>query len=138
MHTMPEPAVHSWTSQLSVENAELDAQHITLIEIGRSVVSSIAQDAASEVICDLMEDFVALSKLHDGLEEEILRRNNCPSLAEHQLLHLSSRELFTSYLQQERAQTADRQAISFALSEWMQHHVSENDMKVKDYLKSPA
>jgi hemerythrin-like metal-binding protein len=125
----------TWHSDLSVENAELDLQHITLQEIGRSIVSSIACNANSKVLCDLIEDFLALSVMHDRLEEEILRSNGCPTLEEHHHLHQESLTLFAGFLEQERAQCADRHAVATAVLQWMEHHISDTDLKVKQYLQ---
>lgn len=127
-----------WNSGLSVENAELDAQHITLHEIGRSIVDSIEQKASSEALCDLIADFLAMSKVHDMREESILRQNHCPSLFEHQQVHQQARDCFTDFLELERKKIADRPALASAVSQWMQHHISDNDLQVKNYLKTPT
>lgn len=129
--------IDSWSSQLSTKNAELDEQHITLIEIGRAIVTCIEQQGASSNLCDLLQDFVALSSLHDKLEEEILERNKCPSLAEHQQIHTSTRQRFDAYLREESAHGCDRQALSSEVQEWAIHHISERDLTVRKYLTSP-
>ncbi|MDT8989902.1 hypothetical protein RQP54_03405 [Curvibacter sp. APW13] len=126
--------IDSWSAQLSTENAELDEQHITLIEIGRAVVACVEGSALSSTLCDLLDDFVAMSKLHDGLEEAILARNLCPTLEEHRAIHLLSRKKFEDHLRAEQAGIGDHNALVSDLKVWAEHHISDRDLQVKKYL----
>lgn len=126
--------ISSWTTRLSTENAELDEQHITLMEIGRSIVTCIEQQGSSKNLVDLLEDFVALARVHDQSEESILERNQCPSLIEHQQIHTATRQRFEVYLLDEKSQGCDRQELAAEVQQWAGHHISERDMTVRKYL----
>jgi hemerythrin len=108
----------TWNPSLIVENAALDSQHITLHEIGRSILSTIQSgDGSSERIVDLLHDFVSLSKSHDATEEAILACNGCPSLQDHMAIHRASRDQFSAFLSDAKIANVDSQALSHAVAQ---------------------
>lgn len=129
--------IPQWSPKLSVGNAKLDEQHITLLELGRDLMRLLETKAASDVqIHGALEDINRLSRLHDALEESILDANACPTLAEHKAVHLTARNQLANLLSDVSHRVADRAALSGLIADWMEHHISENDLPVKDYLKN--
>jgi hemerythrin-like metal-binding protein len=125
-----------WSSSLSVGNAKLDEQHITLLELGRDLMRLLDTESTTEVqIHGALEDIVRLSRLHDALEESILETNGCPTLSEHKAVHQAARTQLATLLSDASRSTVDRAVLSGLIVDWMDHHISENDLPVKDYMK---
>jgi hemerythrin-like metal-binding protein len=119
-----------------VGNAKLDEQHITLLELGRDLMRLLESNTATpHQIHGALEDIVRQSKLHDALEESILEANGCPTLAEHKRVHQAARSQLATLLADVARSTIDRPVLSGLIADWMGHHISENDLPVKDYLK---
>jgi len=132
-HGKPVP---QWSSGLSVGNAKLDEQHITLLELGRDLMRLLDTDPAiKDQIHGALEDIVRLSRLHDALEEKILEANGCPSLSEHKVVHLTARNQLANLLSDVSHGVVDKAVLSRLIADWMDHHIGENDLPVKDYLK---
>ncbi len=128
--------IPKWSPKLSVGNAKLDEQHITLLELGRDLMRLLDTGSATEAqIHGALEDIVRQSRLHDALEESILEANGCPTLAEHKRVHQSARSQLASLLADLARSTVDKTALSGLIADWMGHHISENDLPVKDYMK---
>ena len=128
--------IPKWSPSLSVGNAKLDEQHITLLELGRDLMRLLDTDAATEVqINGALEDIVRLARLHDTLEENILEANNCPTLAEHKGVHRAAQTQLDNLLADASRNILDRPVLSGLIADWMGHHISENDLPVKDFMK---
>lgn len=133
----PGKPIPQWSPSLSVGHAKLDEQHITLLELGRDLMRLLTSDASSDVqIQGALEDIIRLSRSHDALEESILDANGCPTLAEHKLVHQTARTQLVTLLDVSH-RPLDRGVISGLIADWMGHHISENDLPVKDYMKHP-
>lgn len=118
-------------------NAKLDEQHITLLELGRDLMRLLETDASTGIqIHGALEDIDRLSRLHDALEEKILEANACPTLAEHKAVHLAARNQLANLLADASHGVVDKAALSRLIADWMGHHISENDLPVKGYLKN--
>jgi hemerythrin-like metal-binding protein len=128
--------IPKWSPQMSVGNAKLDEQHITLLELGRDLMRLLDTGATTEAqIHGALDDIVRQSRLHDALEESILEANGCPTLAEHKRVHQTARTQLATLLSDVARGTVDRPALSGIIADWMGHHISENDLPVKNYMK---
>jgi hemerythrin-like metal-binding protein len=131
----PEQLLH-WSPALSVGNADLDAQHIILLEIGRDLLELLHEGRASQQhLWSLLNDFLVISSHHDALEESILADNHCPSLPEHRAAHTRAREHIQTALLEAQAHCLHQEHLRHALMDWMNHHLSEMDLKVKQFLR---
>ncbi len=128
--------IPQWSPNLSVGNAKLDEQHITLLELGRDLMRLLESDSATQhQIHGALEDIARQSRLHDALEESILQANDCPTLEEHKQVHQTARDQLANLLAEVARNTVDRPVLSGVIAGWMGHHISENDLPVKNYLK---
>lgn len=128
--------IPKWSASLSVGNAKLDEQHITLLELGRDLMRLLETDSTTQhQIHGALEDIARQSRLHDALEESILEANGCPTLAEHKQVHQTAQDQLATLLADVARNTVDRPVLSGVIADWMGHHISENDLPVKDYLK---
>ena len=118
-------------------NAKLDEQHITLLELDRDLMRLLETKSSTDIqIHGALEDIDRLSRLHDALEESILEANACPTLAEHKAVHLTARNQLANLLADVSHSTVNRACLSSVIADWMAHHISENDLPVKNYLKN--
>jgi hemerythrin-like metal-binding protein len=132
----PGRPIPKWSSSLRVGNAKLDEQHITLLELGRDLMRLLDTETATQVqIHAALEDIVKQSQLHDAREEKILEVNGCPTLDEHKAAHQTSRAELATLLSDVSRGAEDRAVLSRWVVDWMGHHISENDLPVKDYLR---
>lgn len=131
----PEQLLH-WSPALSVGNADLDAQHIILLEIGRDLLELLHDGRASQQhLWSLLSDFLVISRHHDALEESILADNHCPSLSEHRAAHARAQEHIQTALLEAQEHCLQQEHLRYALTDWMKHHLSEMDLKVKPFLR---
>lgn len=128
--------IPNWSASLSVGNAKLDEQHITLLELGRNLMHLLDNARTTDPqIHGALEDMVKLSRLHDALEESILEANSCPSLSEHRAAHRAAQNQLANVLSDASHGEVGRAALNGLIADWMSHHISENDLPVKVYLK---
>jgi hemerythrin-like metal-binding protein len=132
----PDLQIPKWSPSLSVGNAKLDEQHITLLQLGRRLLALVetAPYPKDQVRVALL-DMVNLSCKHDALEERILEDNSCPTLSEHKLVHKASRVVLNDLLLDASHNILDATVLAHAITELMSHHISENDLPVREYLK---
>lgn len=136
LHLNRGKTISQWSPSLSVGNAKLDEQHITLLELGRDLMRLLDTKTATNVqIHGALEDVDRLSRLHDALEEKTLEANACPTVSEHKTAHLMARNKLDNLPADVSRGAVDRAALSGLVADWMDHHISEHDLPVKGYLK---
>jgi hemerythrin-like metal-binding protein len=135
----PRTAIPVWTPSQSVANAELDEQHITLLELGRNLVHLLDRGPAKgDEVFLALKDITQLSLAHDQAEEWTLAQNGCPTLAEHRRAHDMARLRLTELLADVSRGVVNQVVLRQMLADWMTHHIGENDLPVKQYLRKPA
>ena len=126
-----------WSSALSVRNAQLDEQHIVLIELATELIARLTSgNPHSPMIYDLLTDFVESVRHHDALEEVVLIRNGCPHFQEHAQTHRKTEAELLQWLERVRSAVYDHRGLVAQLSQWVQHHLIELDIPVVGYLSS--
>ena len=125
-----------WSPDLSVGNAKLDEQHITLLELGRHLLAEFdAGPTSSADIVALLQDILNLATRHDAAEEELLAANDCPTLAEHQAEHRQKHARLTQLMRQAATGELNKAEAAKVIADWMGHHLSGCDWPVREYLK---
>jgi hemerythrin-like metal-binding protein len=131
------PRIPLWTPYLSVGNAKLDEQHITLLVLGQNLLRLLEMDQLrNDQIQCLLNDIAGLVSAHDALEESVLEENGCPTLAEHKATHDVARAKLASLISDVSKNSLDKAALSREIADWREHHIRENDLPVKKYLKT--
>lgn len=82
----------------------------------------------------LDEQHITLLELGRDLMR-LLETNGCPTLSKHQVVHQTARNQLANLLSDVLRGVLDRAALSRLIAGWMRHHISENDLPVKDYMK---
>ncbi|MEI6803958.1 MAG: hemerythrin domain-containing protein [Burkholderiales bacterium] len=125
-----------WHPDISVGNAKLDEQHIVLLELGRNLLRLLQGPAARmDSILPALQDLYGLCCQHDLDEEEVLRNNACPTLDQHIESHQATQGKLARLLADASNNAFNEAELSQVITEWMAHHISENDLPVKQYLK---
>lgn len=128
--------IPQWSASLSVGNAKLDEQHITLLELGRDLMRLLDSGSSTEgLIHGALADIARQSRLHDALEECILDANRCPTLAEHKAVHQTARAQLAKLLSDVSRGAVAQSVLSGLIADWMAHHIIETDLPVKGYMK---
>ncbi len=131
------PQIPVWTPYLSVGNAKLDEQHITLLVLGQNLLRLLQMDQLrNDEIQDLLNDIAGLVAMHDALEESVLEENGCPTLAEHKATHEVSRAKLAGLISDASNNSLDKTVLAREIADWKEHHIRENDMPVKQYMKA--
>jgi hemerythrin-like metal-binding protein len=133
----PGPRIPLWTPYLSVGNAKLDEQHITLLVLGQNLLRLLEMDRLrNDQIQHLLKDIAGLVSAHDALEESVLEENDCPTLAQHKATHQVARTKLASLIADTVNNRIDRAALAREIADWKEHHIRENDLPVKQFMKS--
>jgi hemerythrin len=74
--------------------------------------------------------------VHDALEESVLEENGCPTLAQHKATHEVARTKLASLIADAANNRIDRAALTREIADWREHHIRENDLPVKQFMKS--
>ena len=121
--------IPNWSSDLSVGNPVVDAQHKQLLEVCRRLVV-LADDPATKksALYELINDVAELMRAHFRSEEEILRQNNCPNLEahieEHEMLYQRLLEQLSVCMQNKEVSESDFDSL---MTCWLSHHLLEAD-----------
>jgi hemerythrin-like metal-binding protein len=131
------PRIPLWTPYLSVGNAKLDEQHITLLVLGQNLLRLLEMDRLrkDQIQC-LLKDIAGLVSVHDALEESVLEENGCPTLAQHKATHEVARAKLASLIADAANNRIDRADLTREIADWREHHIRENDLPVKQFMKS--
>jgi hemerythrin-like metal-binding protein len=130
---IPLPA---WHSDLCVRNPELDAQHITLIEICRELIFVAEfQPNCAELMLVLIQDIAGLTRQHHEMEETILKANGCPTLEAIAAAHLVAQAMIKGLVEDVSQQCVDHGAMVRRITDWTHDHFYVIDMPVRAFLK---
>ena len=139
---MPDAQRHAipvWAHGLSVGNPTLDAEHILLLELGRTLLELLHEDPVNpEQVLAYLEDIARTAAAHEAAEERILEANRCPTLEAHREDHRRSRATLAGLLRDAANGALHPETTTRLISEWMGHHVVETDLPVRQYLTRPA
>jgi hemerythrin-like metal-binding protein len=131
------PQIPIWAPYLSVGNAKLDEQHITLLVLGQNLLRLLEMDRPrkDQIQC-LLKDIAGLVSAHDALADSVLEDNGCPTLAEHKATHEVARAKLASLISDASNNSLDIAVLTREIADWREHHIRENDLPVKQFMKS--
>jgi hemerythrin-like metal-binding protein len=129
-------SIPRWHPGLSVLNPQLDAQHITLMEVGRELVRVNASDPGTdEPILHLLRDLSSTLIAHHTLEEAVLEKNRFPAPEKIKASHATSSAVLDQLIDAALNNAIDRRVLPCKIAEWMTIHLIHTDLPVKEYLK---
>ncbi len=136
-NAIPGDPIPVWSTDLCVSNAALDEQHITLLELGRSLLLHLERKTpADEDIHLALQDLISVARRHCALEEEVLQSHGCPDLPRHQAAHAQSLTLLEQLLQDAQHGRLDRGTLRHVVTDWMVHHLRDLDLPARAWLQA--
>lgn len=130
-----------WKERYSLQIAEVDLQHQRLFELGDKLYyQTHAGDDNDhyDEIQTVLAELISYTKYHFNYEEDLLNKNNFPSVAEHKKEHDYFIEKINSIaahdMEEDQLEIIDN-LINF-LSQWISSHIVFEDRKYADFLKA--
>lgn len=123
-----------WCDTYSIGLAEIDAQHMMLIELMNELWQAIASNAPNEVSEKLLERLEHYTVAHFGAEETLMRTLDYPDFPGHKLAHAK----FVLRLKTERqhllrGKKPGLEMLNF-LRDWLIQHILVSDRAYADYI----
>ncbi len=123
-----------WTEEMSVGNAQMDAQHKQIADLLNLFTNRIGKKPAFGVILSM----ICYADSHFRDEEALLSRVGFPELErqrhEHHEFLARAQKFANEPLEDEGLQAR----LGSFLAHWLRHHILTEDMKYKPYVTEPA
>ena len=123
-----------WDKSISVDDNELDEQHIRLFEFANSLLLKYHEKSDYEVVLRAINSLVDFSIYHFKYEEDILKKRGYPNIDNHIKLHDNFRKKiagFKARLDNDDAGVMD--SIIIYLIDWIKHHTHVEDLDYKNF-----
>jgi len=126
-----------WTEKFSVGVRELDQQHQQLIKLLNRLISTQGTISVhSETISEILMEMTRYAQTHFKTEERLMETYGYPGLEEQKIQHRDFRKKTVSFC---TATTLGMDQIPedllMFLSEWLVHHILEDDMAYRSFFK---
>jgi len=127
----------SWTSDLSVGVASLDAQHQTLFRMFDDLGEAILEGKDREIIGGIIDGLIAYAREHFQREEKLFAHTDYPGAAAHALEHEAFVRTVEGLREEHLGGKAGVPARALELmSAWLREHICGTDKKYTAHLNS--
>jgi hemerythrin len=127
-----------WNDSLSLNIAEVDAQHQNLVNFINSLWQALLERRDQEVVAKLMDDLADYTVSHFGDEETFMRNMGYPNLAAHCEAHRSFVERVQQAVEDHEQGLAVGMELLRFLNDWLIHHIQVIDRQYADYSRQHA
>jgi len=124
-----------WDKSMSVEDTELDEQHIRLLEFTNKLLLSYSDKDDDSVVLNAINSLVDYSYYHFKYEEEVMKERGYPYLERHIELHNGFRtkiDKFKKKLGEGDGDVMDH--LILYLISWAKNHMVVEDLDYKNYM----
>lgn len=129
----------SWNKSFETGHPVVDGQHKKLFAMVNQLHTAIQENHTKLVLSDTMEKLSDYVATHFKTEEEIMLLHNFPDYENHKKQHEDLKEQAVKLIKLFNLGKVDLSAtISKFLSDWLQHHILENDIKMINWLKEKS
>ncbi len=124
----------TWDDSFSVDNAEIDEQHIKWIAIHNTLHETLIEGdtaALQQAAIKTLREMYEYVRYHFAFEEAYLSRINYPGIQAHWRLHKDFDSQIYGYLrdaQNEEMSILNSELVKI-LKNWLVHHILTEDMK---------
>jgi len=129
------PSLIDWTDIMSVQNAEMDADHKHLVDLINELYEAMWMEQAQPVIQKCLDSLKQYVRYHFQGEEELMAKSSFPGLKEHQAEH---RKFILNLAEMEKLwQEGDvgvLEPLMDMLQGWLVDHIMKVDMRYSDFL----
>jgi len=124
----------AWSDSLSVNNQEIDQQHMRLISLIADLDQAFQAGAAKELLARVIRELNTYVREHFTTEERLMSRLGYPGLAEHMAQHAAFIEQLLHFELDYLGDTADLsgELLDF-LKRWLREHVTGSDQEYARY-----
>ena len=130
-------ALITWTNLYSVNVAEIDAQHMKLVDLLNKLYDASKQGIGKETLAGVFNELVEYTAIHFQTEEALMKRAGYLDYNEHKAVHTSLvqhvKKLQQNYLQEKDSTLND--TITF-LRDWILKHIAGTDKKYTESLNA--
>ncbi|MBE3592039.1 MAG: hemerythrin family protein [Thermoanaerobacter sp.] len=128
-----------WTESLSVGNELIDSQHKELIKKVNDVLEACNQKKGKEKIEEVMKFLKDYTVKHFNDEEALMKKYQYPSYEEHKKIHedfVKKVYELDKEIKKEGINLSIIMLVNKTLVDWLINHISKEDKKVGEYIKS--
>jgi len=130
-------ALINWDNSLSVNVAELDAQHQKLVQLINNLNDAMKQGKGKEVVGNVLNELINYTALHFKTEEKYFDEFDFPEMASHINEHS---ELVKKVLSFRDDYQSGRLGLSIELMNflvgWLKNHIMVSDKKYSAFFNS--
>jgi len=126
-----------WDKNISVDDNELDEQHVRLFEFTNNLLLKYHEKNDYEVVLVALNSLVDFSVYHFEYEEYILKERGYPKLESHMKLHDDFRKKIADFrmsLDSGNENVMDR--VIIYLIDWIKNHTHVEDLDYKNYMQN--
>ena len=124
-----------WSSEMSVGNVLIDAQHRQLLGLGQQALELLHSPTVDPVrFHAVLNDIADATRQHFETEEAILQSHQCPVLEAHRAEHDRYLERLTDLLFDGIFGAGDRDGLVRLIHELITEHVLQRDVPLKEYM----
>lgn len=126
-----------WSSDLSVNVAEMDRQHKKLIDLINELFDAMSSGKGKDVIGKILDSLMEYTKTHFASEERMMQIHNYPEQSAQQSEHtkLTKQVMELQGKFKGGSVSITLETMNF-LKDWLQNHILQNDKKYGPYLNS--
>ena len=128
-----------WGPQYAVGHAEIDAQHIGLVDIINSLHDAMSQGRGQDAMSRIVHELDAYTRDHFATEESLMDRHGHPDAASHKEQH---QDFIAAVFEIACKIEVGRAAVAVDtvkyLRQWLIGHVSSVDRKLADFVAAAS
>lgn len=119
-----------WKNEYSVGNAELDQGHKKLMSMINQLHLAMLEDRGKKIVNTIISDMLEYTQDHMTLEERYMRQSGYLGLLQHHREHAEflAKAIDLKQRSEEGGFVLSIEVIQY-LSEWLNKHILETDMK---------
>lgn len=124
-----------WSSELSLNNEDIDAQHQKLFALTNELIDQSDAHAHSEIVNETLYELLKYIDVHFTDEEELLEKINYPKLDEHKKLHRGFTKkiaMFCHDVVKGKAKITEN-LLEYLIA-WILQHTGIDDQDYKNYV----
>lgn len=124
-----------WSAAYSVGNPAIDQQREKFLKLCAEAVrcEELTGVESNELFHVILHELSIYAKVNLVIEEDLLKKGSCPTLAEHLAEHAHFQHVLTDFLVLATQRNLDRAGLARFLSEWWEKHFLGTDLACKPY-----
>jgi hemerythrin len=127
-------AAMEWNETYSIDGGEIDREHMIIIDLINQIEEAEALQDVTENITSTLEAYVAEHFLH---EEEYMESVDYPDMEEHREMHRKFSNAAVKMIDELGSSGSVAQIeLKTFLQNWLQAHILDEDMKIRDWVKA--